>query len=113
VWNLEKARLEYNVPPPALPRHANSEQVAISQNVEIIAVAFRNNNIALFSTCNCAKNLQLLVCIDLFDFIYQRKNSIYSICISEEGQLYVCADMPWRGMVIFDTIKLLSSINII
>jgi hypothetical protein len=108
VWNLEKGHLEYTVPDSTTAQNAlfrnSGAIVSLSQNVEIIAAAFANQIVALYSTLQCATNLQLLASINLSDFILDKNSFTRSVCISQQGQLYVCNVSGNVGIVIFDTI---------
>ena len=100
VWNLNNGHMEYEV---AFPGHHQGlfrvfgSVDALSQNLDIVACAFSNRRVALFSTFQCLEQLEPLQIIDIECYI-DKISFIRSIHVSD-GQLFVCNVSSKVGIV--------------
>ena len=101
VWNLENGLLEYHVPDPGekgLFRQSGAI-VSLSQSEDIVASAYSNMTIGLFSSENCQTSLDLITLIKIENYVEKHAfiRNIY-IC---DGQIYVCNVSGKNGILCF------------
>lgn len=101
VWNLKVGQLSYQVPDPCqqgLFRQSGSI-VSLSQSFDLIACAFSNKSIALFSAENCQEKLTCLNLIAL-ETMLDKHGFIRNIHVCD-GQVYVCNVSGKHGIIVF------------
>ena len=103
VWNLCNGHMEYEVSnlgnQQGLFRMFGSVD-ALSQNLDMVACAFSNRRVALFSTLHCLEQLEPLNVIDVECFI-DKMSFIRSIHVSD-GQLFVCNVSSKVSIIMFN-----------
>ena len=117
VWNIETKQLQYSVPEPctadghkrSLFRIAGAV-VGMSQidSPNVLAVAFGNDRVDLFSTVDARESLKILRTIDLncseLNFMPHRSDQhryIRGILLTKT-ELYICGMSANYGLVLFD-----------
>ena len=93
--------IDYHVSDPedqGLFRRSGGGIVSLSQTEDVIASAFSDKSIALFSTLNCTTKLEHLFSFSM-DHILGRHDFIRNIYVCE-GQVYVCNVSGKYGIII-------------
>ena len=92
--------MEYQVPDPlnqGLFRKSGGI-VSLSQTEDMVATAFADKSIALFSTLNCLTNLEHLISISINNHLCDHSfiRNIY-VC---DGQVYICNVSGKYGIIV-------------